>query len=194
MKKKNKNNSVHIICILDRSGSMASLQNEVINSFNNFLETQKSEKGKAYLSLVLFDDQYEVIYDKVNIKKVCPIDNTIYYARGMTSLYDAIGKTISSICDKNVMVLIQTDGNENSSQEYSQNAIKNIITSKEQLGWDFTFLGANIDTVKEGSKMGLSASKSISFAPTSRGVEMAYNTMSNSTSMYRSLKEDEKDV
>jgi len=115
----------------------------------------------------------------------------------MTSLYDAIGKTLTSVCDKNVMVLIQTDGFENSSQEYNQTAIKNLISSKEDLGWDFTFLGANIDTVKEGSKIGLSASKSIDFAPTTRGVEMAYMAMSNATSTYRNLKDDEwrkKDV
>lgn len=189
--KKKKQNAVHIVCILDRSGSMSSLQTEVINSFNTFLKEQQAEKGKAFLTLVLFDDRYDIIHDRVNIKDVPKLDSQTYFARGMTGLYDAIGKTVNSIIDKDVMVLIQTDGYENSSQEYNQKAIKELITKKENLGWDFIFLGANIDTMAEGSKMGLAASKSVSFQANSAGVEMAYMTMDMSTKAYRNAKLEE---
>ena len=194
--KKKKQNAVHIVCILDRSGSMSSLQTEVINSFNNFLKEQQDEKGKAYLTLVLFDDKYEVVHDRVNIKDVPQLNEKVYFARGMTGLYDAIGKGVNSIKDKDVMVLIQTDGYENSSQEYTQKSIKDLISKKEDKGWDFIFLGANIDTMAEGSKMGIAASKSVSFQANSAGVEMAYMTMDASTKSYRSAKlaewEDDK--
>jgi len=188
--KKNKN-AVHIICVLDRSGSMASLSDEVINSFNHFLKEQQSEKGKAYLTLVLFDDRYEVVYDRVNLKNVKPIDSSIYYARGMTGLYDAIGKAINSNTDKDAMVLIQTDGHENSSHEYNQDSIKKLIKKKEDIGWDFIFLGANIDTKTEGFKMGITASKSVSFEASANGVEQAYFSMDTATKLYRSAKLNE---
>lgn len=186
--KKKKSNAVHIICVLDRSGSMSSLAVEVINSFNNFLIEQKAEKGKAFLTLVLFDDKYEVLYDRVDIQDVNPLNDKMYYARGMTGLYDAIGKAINSTEDKDAMVLIQTDGYENSSQEYNQSSIKELISKKEKLGWDFIFLGANIDTMAEGSKMGLDSSKSMSFEATDAGVMMAYNSMDMATKSYRSAK------
>ena len=186
MKKKQK--AVHIICILDRSGSMRPLAEEVINSFNGFLEEQKEEKGQAYLTLVLFDNKYDVVYDRVAIKDVEPIDKSIYFARGMTGLYDAIGMAINSCTDNDAMVLIQTDGDENCSQEYDHKEIKKLISEKEKIGWDFIFLGANIDTMAEGHKMGIDSSKSVSFEATNNGVAMAYASMDFATKSYRSAK------
>ncbi len=186
-------NAVHIICILDRSGSMGRLTTEVIGSFNNFLKEQKAEDGKAYLTLVLFDNKYEVVYDRIDLMEVPDLTPEVYFARGMTAMYDAIGITINSCKDKDVMVLIQTDGYENASHEYGKTDIKKLITAKEALGWDFIFLGANIDTVAEGSNIGISSAKSVSFEANARGIDMAYSSMDSSTKMYRNMKSAEWD-
>ena len=186
-------NAVHIVCILDRSGSMGHLAPEVIGSFNNFVNEQKAEEGKAYLTLVLFDDQYDVVYDRIDIQEVPELTSKLYYARGMTAMNDAIGKAINACTDKDVMVLIQTDGMENMSREYKNADIKKLVSEKEALGWDFTFLGANIDTMAEGNSRGFAASKSFSFDASVQGVQTAYNSMDASTKAYRSMKSAEWD-
>jgi hypothetical protein len=182
---------IDIICILDRSGSMRSLEDEVINSFNEFVNDQKQEKGKARLTLILFDDKYEVVYERVKIKKVPELTKEVYFARGMTALFDAIGKTLSSLEAENGMVLIQTDGFENASQEYKKRSVKKLVKEKEELGWDFIFLGANIDAMGVGADFGLAASKTASFTATENGIKSAFTSMSHKTSEYRLNKTQE---
>lgn len=186
-----KSNFVHIVCILDRSGSMGSLAVEVINSFNHFIQEQKAEPGKAKLTLVLFDNEIKTVYDRIKLKDVPELTSTEYYARGLTSLYDAIGTTLNRIEDDNVMVLIQTDGHENSSREYSQSDIKSLIEAKEDQGWDFTFLGANIDAADVGTGFGLSLDKTVQYAASNAGVSNAFVSMDASTKMYRNAKAEE---
>ncbi len=188
MGKKNKAPVIDIICILDRSGSMMSLQDEVVNSFNEFISDQRKEKGKARVTLVLFDDKYEVVYDRIKLKDVPELTREVYFARGMTSLLDAVGKTIKASDAKDAMVLIQTDGHENSSREFKKADIKALIKEKEDQGWDFLFLGANIDTVSVGSGIGIAATKTASFAANDAGVKNAYTSMSKMSSEYRSMK------
>ena len=187
-------NPVHIICILDRSGSMSSLTSEVIGSFNHFLDEQKAEDGEAKLTLVLFDNEYEVVYDQVDIKEVKHIDNSIYYTRGMTAMNDAIGMTISKYTDADAIVLIQTDGHENSSSEYTRERVKELITEKEKLGWDFTFLGANIDAQAEAQSLGISVDKAVQFAANASGVTASYASMDMNTKLYRASKRDITDL
>ncbi len=182
---------VHIICILDRSGSMGNLAEEVIGSFNEFLADQRKEKGRAKLTLVLFDDKYEVVYDKIKLKDVPDLTSKEYFTRGMTSMYDAVGKTLTSIDDPDAIVLIQTDGYENSSQEYNQHQVKTLIDSKEALGWKFLFLGADIDTVSVGSGIGLAAGSTESFDKSSVGIKSAYMAMNSHSVSYRAQKADE---
>ncbi len=191
MGKKNKEPVVDIICILDRSGSMMGLQDEVINSFNEFIQDQRKEAGKARVTLVLFDDKYEVVYEGMKLKKVPELTSETYFARGMTSLYDAIGKTLTNVDVKDAMVLIQTDGHENSSQEFNQSRIKSLIKEKEDLGWDFIFLGANIDAASVGSSFGLHASKTSQFDASDAGIKTAYATMNATASVYRKSKLDD---
>lgn len=179
---------VEIICILDRSGSMQSMAVEVINSFNNFVDEQKAEKGEANLTLVLFDDKYEVVYNSVSLDKVKPITSKEYFARGMTGLFDAIGKSVNACTAKDAMVLIQTDGQENSSKEYTKASVKKLITEKEDAGWDFIFLGANIDAATEGAGFGMSNGKSFGYDASVNGTKDAFMAMSNATSDYRSMK------
>lgn len=176
----------HIICILDRSGSMKPLQDEVINSFNNFVEKQK-ETGKAFLTLVLFDDEYSLVFDKVKLETMKPIDESIYFARGMTSLYDAIGKTLNKYsAEDKALVLIQTDGAENSSKEFKKADIKKLIEEKEKNNWEFVFLGANIDASSEGLSIGLSSEKTVQFAASANGIRDAYASMSATSDIYKS--------
>lgn len=147
---------VDIVCILDRSGSMRGLANEVIGSFNEFLKEQKKMEGEARLTLVLFDDHYDVVYDKVELNSVPDLTSDLYFARGMTALHDAIGKTITSMKEvTKAIVLIQTDGEENSSHEYKKDAIKKLVEEKTIAGWEFHFIGANIDAMAEGTSYGI---------------------------------------
>jgi len=186
------NKSVHIICILDRSGSMGRLQKQVISNFNSFLGEQQAQKGKAFLTLILFDDKYEVAHNRVNIDDVKPIDEKTYRIQGGTHMYDAIGTAINSCNDKNTLVLIQTDGQTHGDNKFSKDQIMKMIGEKENIGWDFLFLGANIDTGAEGSKMGL-RNKSISFQANDMGISDAYMGMGEKAKHYRHMKGQDDD-
>jgi hypothetical protein len=181
---------VQIICILDRSGSMGSLASDVIGSYNTFIEQQKNEPGEAEVTLVLFDTMYEVVYDKIDVKNVPELTKEVYFARGGTALLDAIGRAVSTCTAKDAMVLIQTDGEENSSREYTKDMIKKLIDEKETAGWDFIFLGANIDAISAGDSFGMKMGKSVQYTANSVGMKVAFDTMSNATSLYRSSKMD----
>ena len=178
--------TTEIICILDRSGSMASLAPEVINSFNEFINDQKELPGKAKVTLVLFDNQYDVVHDRIALQEMATLNKDLYFARGMTALNDAIGKTIYGVDKKRkkVIVLIQTDGLENASHEFVNEDIKALVKEKEELGWKFVFLGANVDSFDEG--MGRGIKSAVDFDPTADGVKFAYSTMSDTTRAYRS--------
>jgi len=181
-------NNVEIIVILDRSGSMHGIQSDVIGGYNSFIQEQLKEKGKASVSLVLFDDKYEVVYRDRDIKEVPELTSDTYFARGSTSMFDAIGKAISESTSENAMVLIQTDGYENTSTEWNKDSVKSLIEKKEKQGWDFIFLGADIDTAEVGGSFGMVASKSVSYDKSSFGVEAAFTSMTNSTTSYRNSK------
>jgi len=184
-----KKDKVQIVCILDMSGSMRDLATEVINSFNHFISEQKKLKGKAEVTLVLFDHVIEKPYYKVKLKDVKDIDETLYKPRGMTALYDAIGLTVEEFSEhKDVVLLIQTDGEENSSKEYTQSIIKDMIKDKEQDGWDITFLGANIDAKAVGSSLGVSLLKSVQYSNSADGIHEAFACMSKMSSDYRAKK------
>lgn len=185
MSKKKKKKITHIICVLDRSGSMGSLETEVINSFNTFVEEQKKVKGKASLTLVVFDDQYDVIYDEVDIKDVSPLTKEKYFARGMTALNDAIGITLEKFTKKkNVIFLVQTDGMENASQKFNSDKVKTLVEDKQKKGWEFIFHGANIDAFAEGGARGFTLTRG--FNPTKMGVMDMYSSINKSATLYRS--------
>ena len=164
--KKFKNNVTDVIFILDRSGSMACVEEETIRGYNDFLDKQKKNRGQVFVTTVLFDDQYELLYSRENISNVKHISNCEYYARGCTALMDAVGKTIvtldKKIDNKNrVLVVIMTDGLENASREYNRDMVKKLI--KKHKAWEFVFLGANIDSAEEGASIGISRERSANF-------------------------------
>jgi uncharacterized protein YegL len=183
-----------IAFILDRSGSMEPLTNEAVGGFNAFLETQQREPGAAALiSLVLFDNEYLLVYRSQDIHQVPKLTDQVYQARGTTALRDAIGITIDGLGEKldktpeplrpgKVIVAILTDGLENASQRYNHPMIaKRIKHQREKYGWEFVFLAANQDAVLTGTGLGVHREDCTTFAPTAAGVRHAYTVASDRT-------------
>lgn len=180
---------VQLICILDRSGSMHSLTNDVIGGYNSFLANQRKESGKAEVTTVLFDDQYEKITDAVDLNEVKDITSAEYFARGNTALMDAIGRTITEtlakmekdgVCPakRRVLVLIMTDGLENASREYDKAAVKALIESTtKEYEWHYEFIGANIDSASEAKSIGISANHAMDYNADSEGVQQSFTRM-----------------
>lgn len=185
-----------IVGIVDRSGSMQSLVNDAIGGLNRFFEDQKKLPGKAMVTVALFDNQYELIYDNVPIAKVKKWTDKNYVPRGMTALLDAIGKTISTVKERQnalakkdfpekTIVFVLTDGLENASREYDKNAIQKLIDEQRGKDWEFIFLAADEATIKDAVSMGLRRADTQIFAKTSAGVGAAYVKTSAITTNYR---------
>ena len=173
---------VEVVFILDRSGSMCGLEEDTIGGFNATLKEQKQQPGEVLWSTVLFDDRHEVIHDRVPIKKVKELTPNEYYVRGSTALLDAVGRAIhhiknvhkyarkEDIPDKTLFV-ITTDGYENASVEYTYKKVKDMIqTQTNKSGWEFVFLGANIDAAEVGESMGIDRKRSATFHNDSTGI------------------------
>ena len=187
---KNRNNKpkdVALVFILDRSGSMGGLESDTIGGYNSMLSKQKKEKtGKVSVTTVLFDDQYELLYNQVPIEKVSPMTEEEYYVRGSTALLDAIGKTVmqvkanqdkKEIKDKVLFVII-TDGMENASREYRADQIKKLIEErKEKNNWEFLFLGANIDAIGAAKDIGIDSSRAVRFKSDKKGTAKNYEVL-----------------
>ena len=180
-----------IVVVLDRSGSMGSIAPATVEGFNKFLNEQQNAEGEAFITLVQFDDRYEMNYQSVPVKDASPlILGESFMPRGSTALLDAIGKTIEDLdTNRDVVFVIITDGDENASKTYKYEAINKMIKNltKEE-GWKFVFLGANQDAIKTGSHLGVSASNSMSYAASSTGTANVFASMSVNTSNYRSSK------
>ena len=189
-----------LVFILDRSGSMRGLENDTIGGYNGFIEKQKSEDGDAILSTVLFDDKFEVIHDRVDIKSATSLTDKEYFVRGSTALLDAIGRSVDAIGRRleattesdrpaKVLFVITTDGMENASREYSAKRIKEMIQHQtDKYGWEFLFLGANIDAVGVAQDIGIRAERAVRYNNDSIGVNMNYCVMSEAVSSYRRSK------
>jgi len=177
-------NLTEIIFILDRSGSMGGLESDTIGGFNGFVKKQ-SEEGQTSLTTVLFDDQYEILHNGIDATNVVLTGNE-YFTRGSTALLDAIGKTINDVGRKlsetpedsrpgKVIFVITTDGFENASKEFSYDKVKKMINHQsEKYGWEFIFMGANIDVAKEGSKLGIRADRSFAWVSSPMGIGTMY--------------------
>jgi len=182
MKKK-----VEILCVLDRSGSMSLIMVEAVAAFNEFVKQQQKVPGKANLTLVAFDDQYKVVFDRIKIKDVPELKVTDVPPRGMTALNDAIGKAINNIPakSKDVVLLIQTDGYENASQEYKSVQIKELIAGKEKLGWDISFIGAGVDAFSIGGDFGIKMDKCMNITKDAKGMRDYVTFTSSVATGYR---------
>jgi Mg-chelatase subunit ChlD len=181
------NKVVDILCILDRSGSMSGIMEEAIGAFNEFVNEQKKLEGTdARLTLVTFDNRYDVLFDKVDIKEVRELTIDDASPRGMTALNDAIGKAINSVDNNDVVLLIQTDGYENASREYNTTQIKELIDKKKGLGWDISFIGADVDAFAAGANYGILADKCLNIDKTVKGMTQYRSLMSANTTLARS--------
>lgn len=190
MKKSAKTN---LYFVADRSGSMAAMAKEVIGGFNAFVKSQKKQPGEANLTYVQFDSEYEVIHDAVPISDVPKLTSEVYSARGMTALYDAVGKIItdgiakSKPGDVNILNII-TDGEENSSKTYTYEAVKALINlAQDKLGWEIVFLGANMDARSYGMNLGIKGKNIATFDASAAGATSAFNTMNFASTSYRGM-------
>ncbi len=191
-----------LVFILDRSGSMGGLESDTIGGFNAMLEKQKKQEGEVHITTVLFDDKYEKIHDRFPIGQVRALTPEDYYVRGCTALLDAIGRTIHQMAlvqkhlpeeerAEKVIFVITTDGLENASREYSRSQIKWMIEQeKETYGWEFLFLGANMDAVKEAGSFGIGADRSVTFQNDGRGIKTNYRVVSETICTMRSAAPD----
>lgn len=189
-------NVTEIIFLLDRSGSMAGLESDTIGGFNSLIERQCKQEGETRLTAVLFDDQYEVLWNGIDANSAKLTENE-YYVRGGTALLDAIGKTIVDVGLRlsqtteekrpgKVLVVITTDGMENASREFTYKKIKELIThQQEKYQWEFLFIGANIDAAKEADSIGINIESAYNFEASAEGVEIMYNMVDMEISQRR---------
>ena len=186
-----------IVFILDRSGSMSGLEADTIGGYNSLIKKQKKEEGEAYISTVLFDDHSEVLHDRVNLKDIKPMTDKEYYVRGCTALLDALGGAIHHIGTvhkyareedrpEKTLFIITTDGMENSSHNYSYAEVKKMVErQKERYGWEFLFLGANIDAVEVAGRMGIKADRAVTYECDSVGTEINYRVLEKAVKAVR---------
>ena len=186
-----KKNLTEIVFILDRSGSMAGLEEDTIGGFNAMIEKQKGEAGEAIVSTVLFDHLSEVVHDRVELQKIRPLTRKEYYVRGCTALLDAVGRAIHHIGNvhkyareedrpEKTLFVITTDGMENASREYTYDRVRRMIgRQKERYGWEFLFLGANIDAAREAARFGIAADRAANYHADHRGTAVIYEAVSD---------------
>lgn len=192
-----KKNLIELVFILDKSGSMGGLEKDTIGGYNAMLEKQKAVDGECVITTVLFDNRYELLHDRIDIRAVKPITEKEYCVGGSTALLDAIGMTIHKIgtAQKNtaddfraekVMFVIITDGEENASREYSVKKVKEQIEhQKNKYGWEFIFLGANIDAVETAGRFGIDADRAVDYVPDGEGTALNFRVMSETVAAFR---------
>jgi uncharacterized protein YegL len=190
-----------IVFILDRSGSMSGLESDTIGGFNSMIAKQKKVEGEAVISTVLFDDQFEVLHNRVPLEHLRPMTGKDYYVRGSTALLDAIGRGIKKIGNvqkytpedfraEKVIFIITTDGMENASREYSYESIKKMVErQKEMYSWEFIFLGANIDALETAERFGIRRDRAANYHSDGKGTRMNYDVLSEAISDLRTNNE-----
>lgn len=195
-----KRNITEIVFILDRSGSMHGLEKDTIGGFNSMLEKQKNEKGEAYVTTVLFDNDYRIIHDRLAICDVPEMTEREYYVGGCTALVDAIGKTIRHIANihkyarkedvpENTIFVIITDGMENASHEFTSDQVKKMVEhEKQKYGWEFIFLGANIDAVETAKHFGIEKDRAVNYNCDSEGTILNYQVVSDTVAKMRTCQ------
>lgn len=195
-----KKDLTELVFILDRSGSMSGLESDTIGGYNAMLEKQKKEPGEAVITTVLFDDEYELLHDRINLRGIAPMTDKEYYVRGSTALLDAVGKTINKIGNaqkhtaederaEHVLFVITTDGMENASREFNYEKVRRMIEhQKNKYGWEFLFLGANIDAVAAAESFGINRDRATNYNADSEGTLLNYEVISETVSCMRASR------
>lgn len=198
-----------IVFILDRSGSMSGLEKDTIDGFNSMLEKQKKEKleGETFITTILFDHEYELLHKRQPISTIKPISEKEYFVHGYTALLDAIGKAILHLKEirfcgdtekcvtalNKVLFVIITDGAENSSKEFNLEKVKKLIQEQTKVGWEFLFLGANIDAISVANSVGIDSSKAVTYKADNAGTQKNYEVLSEVVKEVRSGKNLDKE-
>ena len=192
-----KNNITELVFILDRSGSMSGLEGDTIGGFNSMIEKQKKQEGECYVSTVLFDNESQVLHDRVKLQDVPLMTDNDYTVRGCTALIDAIGGAIRHIGNihkyartedvpEHTMFIITTDGHENASRRYTADKVRSMIErQKEKYGWEFLFIGANIDAVETAARYGISKDRAVNYKADSEGTHVLYDTVARAVCSVR---------
>lgn len=194
-----KNNITELVFILDKSGSMAGLEKDTVGGFNSMLEKQKREKGKCLVSTVLFSGESKVLHDRISIDEIGKLTTEDYCVGGCTALIDAVAGAIKHTekvhryirkedVPDNTLFVITTDGEENASHRYSSDEVKSMIEEKKKLGWEFLFLGANIDAVETAKHYGISEDRAVNYHADSVGTKTNYEALSDAVCCIRQSK------
>ena len=190
-------NLTEIVFVLDRSGSMSGLEQDTIGGFNSMLQKQKAETGEALVSTVLFDHECQIIHDRVTIEKVEPMTTQQYFTRGSTALLDALGGAIHHIGNvhkyareedrpEKTIFIITTDGFENASRRYTAEKVRSMVKhEQEKYGWEFLFLGANIDAITVARDYGIAADRAVRYECDEHGTELNFDTITTVLSSVR---------
>ncbi len=194
------NNITELVFILDRSGSMHGLEKDTIGGFNAMIETQKKQEGTCYVSTILFDDVSEVLHDRLELKDVPLMTGEDYTVRGCTALLDAVGSAIRHIANihkyarpedvpTRTMFVITTDGLENASTHFTLDQVRRKIEhEKEKYGWEFLFLGANIDAVTTAKNFGIAPNRAVNYHADKKGTGVIYDTVAATAACFRAGK------
>ena len=192
-----KKDLTELVFVIDRSGSMGGLESDTIGGFNATLEAHRRAEGEAVVSTILFDNEVEVLHDRLNIANVKPITEKEYWVRGCTALLDAVGGAVTHISrvhgylpeevrPEHTIMVITTDGLENASRKYTYEHVKQLITQKEKEGWDFLFLGANIDAAAEAGRIGISSDFAATYVADKEGTRVMQRAQCAATVAMRS--------
>ena len=191
-----KKNLTELVFILDKSGSMGGLVSDTIGGFNALLQKQRAVAGECLLTTVLFDDKYELLHDRLSIKGVADLTEKDYYVRGSTALLDAVGQSVAKISNahshtlseevpEKVIMVITTDGMENSSREFTSGQIRELISARKAAGWEFIFLGANLDALETADQMGISRDRAANFHSDSVGTQLNFRVLEEAVTSFR---------
>lgn len=195
--KEKMNNITELVFILDRSGSMAGLESDTIGGFNSMIEKQRKEDGECFVSTVLFDNESEVLHDRLKLGDIPKMTDEDYTVRGCTALIDALGGAIHHIGNihkyarpedvpAHTMFIITTDGQENASRHYTSERVKKMIErKKEEYGWEFLFIGANIDAVETAAKYGINKDRAVNYNADGKGTHILYESVSKAVCSMR---------
>ena len=189
-------NLTELVFILDRSGSMSGLESDTIGGYNSFLEKQRKEKGNCLVSTVLFNQTSKVVHDRADLETVKKMDRNDYFASGTTALIDALGESIRHIRNvhkyireedvpTHTVFVIITDGMENASHIYSSDEVKKMVSQQKEKGWEFLFLGANIDAVETAKRYGIDEDRAVEYLCDETGVQNNFETLAKTVSSFR---------
>lgn len=196
---KTNNGITELVFILDRSGSMAGLESDTIGGFNALIEKQKKQEAECLVTTVLFDDRLETLHDRINLKEIKKLTDSDYTVRGCTALIDAIGETVKHISEvhryirkedvpEHTMFVITTDGMENASRIHTADEVRKMIEQKKELGWEFLFIGANIDSVETAGRFGIDADRAVNYHADSKGTEVLFRSVAGAVGKFAACK------